>query len=135
MAAVDATRARVMALAEALPRGGSVVLDAEALRRLAGIEPEAEAGASVVLTDLTAEAAGAELGRSASTVRAWCFQGRIPGAYRLGREWRIPRASLRRYLDAQAVLAAGPVGDGPPAAGSPVDLGRWRKHYRKGAAR
>lgn len=79
------------------------------------------------LTDFTCQDVAEELGRSPSTVRGWCADGDLPGAYRLnGREWRIPRASLRRYLDAQARddAAAEQGGDGP------VDLGGWRRHYR-----
>lgn len=129
MSADDLTRGRLLALADALPDGASVTLDATALRRLAGIDREEDAGTGAALVDLTADAVGAELGRSASTIRAWCASARIPGAYRLhGREWRIPRASLRRYLDTQAQGHAPKV---KPEGESSVDLGRWRRSYRR----
>lgn len=39
--------------------------------------------------------------RAPSTIRTWCAEGRLPGAYRLqGREWRIPQAALRALLEA-----------------------------------
>lgn len=123
------TRDRLIALAEALPEGAAVHLDAAALLRLAGVEAsEPTESAHQPIADLTCEEAGEELGRAASTIRTWCGRGAIPGAYRLhGREWRIPRASLRRYLDQQA--------EGKREAGrdgEPVDLGSWRKHYKGG---
>jgi hypothetical protein len=77
------------------------------------------------LADLSCAEVGAALGRSPSTIRAWCTRGDMPGAYRLRqREWRIPRASLRRYLDQQATGAESHV------AAEPVDLTAWRQHYR-----
>lgn len=69
---------------------------------------------------MTAGKVGDLLGRSAASVRAWCASGRLPGAFRLqGREWRIPRAALDRFL---ANAAAGR--DGAEQA---PDLSRWRR--------
>lgn len=128
MAATDVV-ARLLALADALPEGAGVTLDATGLRRLAGVEQQEETRGAALLVDLTTEDVGAQLGRSPSTIRAWCASGRIPGAYRLhAREWRVPPASLRRYLDAQADGA--PKTEGPPPSRT-VDLGGWRKHYRR----
>lgn len=60
------------------------------------------------------------LGRTPGCVRSWCARGELE-AYRLnGREWRIPQASLRVYLDRSA---AKPV---PQSAGA-VDLSSWRR--------
>ncbi len=44
---------------------------------------------------LTVEEAAEQFHRSPSTVRAWCRDGRLPGAYLLrNREWRIPPAAM-----------------------------------------
>ena len=44
---------------------------------------------------LTVEEAADQFHRSTSTVRAWCRDGRLPGAYLLrNREWRIPPAAM-----------------------------------------
>jgi len=116
---------RLLALAEALPEGATVSLDAAALRRLAGIEEAERDAAAAPLDDLDAEAAGRAIGRSASTVRDWCAHSRIAGCYRLGRSWRIPRAALRAFLDAQA-----PRDRDERRDPRPVDLGRWRRSFR-----
>jgi excisionase family DNA binding protein len=79
-----------------------------------------------VEVDLDLRAASALYGRSVSTLRSWCQEGRLPGAYRLrGREWRIPRESLARFQEAQRRTASpenrkpSPRGDG--------DLSAWRR--------
>lgn len=62
--------------------------------------------------------------RAPSTIRTWCNEGRLHGARRLrGREWRIPRASLRALLE----------GDEPSRGGGAKrldvprgGLGAWR---------
>lgn len=75
------------------------------------------------LADLTLEQVAAEHGRAISTVRAWCPD--IPGAYRLnGREWRVPRAGLRAYLNGQRDRKPA------PAASSPADLSSWRQKLK-----
>lgn len=74
--------------------------------------------------DLSCADVGAILHRRPGTVRGWCYRKEISGAYLLnGKDWRIPRASLRAYLDAQS--------NGSPKTGAPVDLGAWRKTARR----
>lgn len=95
--------------------------------RLDGKADASPAGNGEPIGDLSAADVAEALDRTPSTIRAWCARGEVPGSYKLrGREWRIPRASLRRYLDRQA--------EGKRETrrrGEPVDLGGWRKHYRK----
>ena len=44
---------------------------------------------------LTVEEAAKQFKRSPSTIRSWCRDGRLPGAYLLrNREWRIPPAAM-----------------------------------------
>ena len=86
----------------------------------------AEADEVEAIADLTIAEIATEMDRAPSTVRSWIPQ--IDRAYKLGREWRVPRAALRAYLDA---LAA-PKKLMPTAA--PPDLGSWRKHLKGEAA-
>lgn len=62
--------------------------------------------------------------RAESTIRAWCRDGDLEGAYRLnGREWHVPVEAVERFEEEQreADEEPGPVGRGPA-----VDLGSWR---------
>lgn len=78
--------------------------------------------------DLSCADVATALDRKPGTVRAWCARGEIPGAYLLNhREWRIPRAALRAYLDRQGNQRTTGNAD---AAGS-VDLGSWRRYARR----
>lgn len=75
--------------------------------------------------DLTLEEAAERVHRAASTVRGWCNSGVLAGAYRLnGRDWRIPPAALRAYLDRQGERARTTAA---PRRGKAADLGAWRK--------
>lgn len=75
------------------------------------------------LGDLTVEQVAAELGRSPSTIRGWCIDGRLR-AYKLNhREWRVPRGAVRDYLENQKS------GSGRQATrtnGHPADLSAWK---------
>ena len=83
------------------------------------------AGATEPIGDLSCAAVAKALGRQAGTVRGWCARGEIPGAYRLnGREWRVPQASLRTYLERQGARR------GPAETDGPTDLGSWRRSAR-----
>lgn len=70
------------------------------------------------ISDLTVREAADELDRSPSTVRGWCGDGKLEGAYRFrGREWRIPPAALRAFVDAER----------EPAPREEADLSGWRE--------
>lgn len=43
---------------------------------------------------LTDAEAAAELRKHPRTIRRWCQAGRLPGAFKAGRSWRIPRSAL-----------------------------------------
>ncbi len=71
----------------------------EVLRRLPPTDVNEAQG---VCGDMTLDEVASEVGRAVSTVRTWCNSARIAGAYRLnGRDWRVPQAALRKFLDAQ----------------------------------
>lgn len=44
--------------------------------------------------DLSDREVAEALRKSVRTVQRWCAAGKLPGAYKSGRSWRIPRASL-----------------------------------------
>ena len=76
------------------------------------------------LADLSCDVVAKQLGRKPGTIRGWCARGEIEGAYRLNdREWRIPAASLRAYLDKAAERK-------DPRNGAAPDLGSWRRIKR-----
>lgn len=80
------------------------------------------------LEDLDVPAVAAVVKRAPSTVRGWLGGGLIPEAYRLqGRDWRVPRAALRRFLDRQT---AEPTSKPAPRRRG-ADLGEWRKHIKE----
>lgn len=80
--------------------------------------------------DLTVSEVAEEFGRAESTVRTWLGQALIPGAYRLrGREWRVPPAALRQFLDREAERAQNGHVNGSSEA---ADLDSWRRHFRNG---
>jgi hypothetical protein len=82
--------------------------------RLASPLPEETVG------DLSCADVATALHRKSGTIRGWCFRGELVGAYRLnGRDWRIPRAWLRAYLDLQSAGKS-------PVNVEHVDLGSWR---------
>lgn len=120
---------RLRTLADALPPQGAVTLTRDDLVQLLDEEGGASGGASASapdsFADLTVEQLATRLGRSPSTVRTWLGEGRLSGAYRLrGREWRIPPAALRAFLDREA---RGEVSASEQRQ-SQVDLGAWRRH-------
>jgi excisionase family DNA binding protein len=73
------------------------------------------------LSDLTVEEVAADFGRSVDTVRRWIRRGELR-AYQLGQEYRIPRAAVRAFVEAQRDKTKV-----APAAAAEVDVGRWRK--------
>lgn len=112
-------RDRLRRLASALPSDGSSVT----LTRL-DLEELLEGEVAEVRDrerDLTVEDVAEETGRAPSTVRGWLIEGTLRGYKLNGRDWRVPRAALRTYLEAQA---------GPSPAsddGEAVDIGAWRR--------
>ncbi len=75
------------------------------------------------LVDLTVQEAAVELRRAPSTVRGWCIDGRLR-AYKLnGREWRVPRAAMRDYLEGQK---NGSSRQATRTNGKAADLAAWR---------
>lgn len=86
------------AYAEALPRGTVVpVLRELVLELLAGASGD---GPVPVQTpaDLTVAEVARRFGRAPATVRGWCEEGRLPGAYRFrGKEWRVPQSALEAF--------------------------------------
>jgi excisionase family DNA binding protein len=118
---------RIRAMVSGMPEGSSITLPVDTLRAwLTGVVEDDPLG------DLSCEQAGKLVNRSPETIRRWVRQGRLE-CYKLsGRDYRIPRAALRRFLDAQRERPAGngatgerPAGNG--ATGKQVDLGSWRK--------
>jgi len=121
------TLAALRTLAEALPPGQPVPVPREWLLDL--LATGGPAPAPALIGDLTCTTAGAILGRHASTVRAMCERGELPGAYRQhGREWRIPAGAVESYRAAQRLPRAA-----RPGADAPANLGRWRRHLDKTA--
>lgn len=49
------------------------------------------------MPDLTTTQAAADLQVTAETIAAYCKDGRLPGAYRVGRRWRVPTAALDAF--------------------------------------
>lgn len=114
---------RLRRLVEAAPRG--TLVPVEALAELLDAGETSASSLSDPAVDHTAADVAEMLDRTPAAVRAWCAAGKIPGAYRLnGREWRIPAAALRAYLDAQADCG----GDQRPKPAARGDLNDWRRH-------
>lgn len=113
---------RLRALADALPSdASSVTLTRADLLALAGDDATA---IERPVRDLTVEDVAAEVGRSPSTVRSWLIAGDLDGYKLNNRDWRIPRASLRAYLEGQQSAPA-------PHDSGDVDIGAWRKVRRR----
>lgn len=127
MTALEEALSRIL---EGLPPGSAVSLPVDWLRaQLRAVEEPLLQVDPVA--DLTVKELADELGRSVSTVRTWLSAGLIPRAYKLrDREWRVPRAGVREFLDHQAC------GTRPRAVsserGRQVDLGSWRKVRLRG---
>jgi excisionase family DNA binding protein len=121
---------RLALLIKHLPEDAAVTLPVSWLR--SELEAEGVNGSTAAIADLTVEALAAELGRSTSTVRGWLGAGAIPEAYKLGREWRIPRAAVRRFLDSLSNGGghAEAVNEGESAVRGHV-AGAWRRHLRR----
>jgi Helix-turn-helix domain len=51
------------------------------------------------------------------TMQRWCRQGKLPGAYKAGRSWRIPPAALREAKLAAALSPTTSSGRSTPPSG------------------
>lgn len=126
--------ARVRRLVEAVPPEGSVVLPVATLRQWLEEAGAGENGAVAppsagIDPGLTISTIARMVDRQPSTVRGWVREGQFPNAFTLGREWRIPRQDLARFLT--------PPPNGEPHAQTPDpeltgggDLGAWRDEGR-----
>jgi excisionase family DNA binding protein len=91
--------ARLRALVEAADPSGSVTLTVSWLRDQLDADQHPEPEASV---DLTVDRVCELVGRKPETVRRWCRDGDLPGAYLLhGREWRVPQGAIEAMQAAQ----------------------------------
>ena len=72
--------------------------------------------------DLTVQEVADETNRAPSTVRGWLISGALRGYKFNNRDWRVPGAALREYLEAQVTeVRKTPRGDGA------ADISAWRK--------
>ena len=109
---------RLRQLASALPSDDSAVTFTRAdLVDLLEDDPEEKVVGS--MPDLTAKEVAERTGRAPSTVRSWLCSGALTGYKLNNRDWRVPRAALRGYLEAQATQSSETPGD--------VDITAWRK--------
>lgn len=118
---------RLTALRDALPPGGSVTLDREALSELLAAETvEAEP-----VGDLSIEQVAKALGKAPSTVRNYVAAGELKG-YRFKRQWRFTREAVTAFERGQAATTLR-----QRRASEPADLSDWRRHrgtHNQGAA-
>lgn len=71
------------------------------------------------IADLSVQEVADELDRAPSTIRGWLGEGTLDG-YRLqGREWRVPRESLRAFLEEERSNGSDPE--------KSADLSSWRE--------
>lgn len=95
-------RERLRQVVRGVPDEGAVTLPVSTLRAWLeeagdGLSEEGSEVNGRPVADLTVPELADALDRSASTVRGWLPD--VPGAYKLGSEWRVPRAAWRAYLD------------------------------------
>jgi hypothetical protein len=109
-----------------MPPGAMVPVD-WIREHLSELEPTAPADTDS-LEDLDVAGVAALTKRAPSTIRGWLGSGAIPEAYRLrGRDWRVPRSALRRFLDRQGKEEQ----PAPATRGSRSSLSAWRQHIRE----
>ena len=116
-----------------LPEGSSVTLPRSVLASWldgTGEDPTgAHDGLPVAVADLTVSVLAEALGRAENTVRGW--MSNVPGAYKIGGEWRVPRAEWRAYLDSLGSEEKVPM---KVRSNRAVALGDWRRARAKGHA-
>lgn len=90
-------RTALRSLAEALPPGTALPVPREWLLELLTVAT-GEHQPAMPDADLTVAQVAQRFDRQPATVRWWCEEGWLPGAYRFrGREWRIPPAGLEAF--------------------------------------
>lgn len=115
--------ARLRQLAEALPEGATVALNRDQI--LALLEEAGEdARGGRVERDLTLAEVGEIYDRKPNTVRSWIKTKGLRAYRDAAGQWRIPRAALEEWQEAQREGRRGKANDD-------VDLGAWRSHYRR----
>jgi excisionase family DNA binding protein len=120
---------RLRQIATALPEHGSVTLTRADIEELLVLEPAATSPAGDVAVDLTLLQVAERIGRSVSTVRAWCADGRLPNSYRLrGREWRIPTSDIVALQRAESARRTSSRRQSNPTRGEALTLDSWRKY-------
>lgn len=119
---------RLRRAVEGVPAEGAVTLPVRAVRRWLDEAEDGGArrdgtGRGEDVADLTVAELAEELDRAESTVRGWLPD--VPGAYKLGGEWRVPREAWREYLDGLAEDED----EGPPEVRSApsASLDDWRE--------
>lgn len=118
-------RSRLERAIDGLPEGSHITLPIAAVREWLDQEQSLEPDDALV--DMTVVDVAERLGRSPSTVRGWCGSGALSGAYRFrGREWRIPPAALKAFLDREAEVRRDRRNE-DRGASEQVDLGSWRR--------
>jgi len=94
---------KLRALVDALPAGSSITLTRADLVNLLDPDDNPTLAADLDGRDYSVLDLARLLGRGESTIRTWLGRGEIPGAYRIkGKEWRVPRAAWREFLDREA---------------------------------
>lgn len=105
------------------PDDAYVVVRADVLRSWLGVN---QGSRPEHPTDFTVETFATIFRRTPGTVRNWCLQGIVPGAYKFrGREWRIPHAAVEQMQRGSTEVNRKERRD------KPVDLGSWRDYVDK----
>ncbi len=114
-------RERLRQLASALPSDDCAVTitRADLVTRLDDDTHEAEVGST---WDLTVQEVARETGRAPSTVRGWLISGALRGYKLNDRDWRVPRAAFREYLEAPSRQTSA-----TPRDTVDVDIRAWRR--------
>jgi excisionase family DNA binding protein len=123
---------RLAALCDASPPGTLIQLPVDWLR--AELAKQGEAGHSGTdrelepQADLTVEEVAKIVGRRPGTVRDWIRQDKLRAYLFNDREYRVSRAALQEYLDAQRGAEKGRAGEPQSARGATgaSGLGSWR---------
>lgn len=117
---------RLRAIVSVMPPESMVSLPVATLREWLEDAPAGEPEDRGRLSDLTCEELAADFGCSADTVRRWCRMGRLDAYRGTAGEFRIPRAAVQRFVEAQR---RGKNNEAPQPA---ADLGSWKKIRKAG---